>query len=214
MSSEKNMSAITLWKNKKEHEEYDKYADLYSIIKTTEKLELAYVRDAISSEQYEESCLKIISQFKSLWASMKSMVPDVQQFMSENGLQCPLATTRLLYSGLPATMEHRTKQNRNSTQDGLAVANTVQSFITFMDSLRLNLVAVDQICPLLMDCLTNMDKVKVLPGDFPPRENLKGWYKRLFLKPATFEIPEEDVRQLLYEMEGALSAFKAVLESQ
>lgn len=48
--------------------------DLYAIIKTTEKLERAFVRDAISAEAYEEACSKLIGQFKVLWASMKDTV--------------------------------------------------------------------------------------------------------------------------------------------
>lgn len=30
--------------------------------------------------------------------------------MSDYNMQCPMAATRLLHSGLPATVEHRTKQ--------------------------------------------------------------------------------------------------------
>ena len=33
-------------------------------------------------------------------------VPDVQQFMADYNMQCPMAAKRLIYSGLPATVEH------------------------------------------------------------------------------------------------------------
>ena len=49
-------------------------ADLYAIIKTTEKLERAFVRDAIGAEEYEEACGRLIGQFKVLWSSMKDSV--------------------------------------------------------------------------------------------------------------------------------------------
>ena len=49
-------------------------ADLYAIIKTTEKLERAYVRDAVSPELYEQACEKLIQQFKVLWGSLKDEV--------------------------------------------------------------------------------------------------------------------------------------------
>jgi hypothetical protein len=39
-------------------------ADLYAIIKATEKLERAYVRDAIPPEAYEQACERLIAQFK------------------------------------------------------------------------------------------------------------------------------------------------------
>jgi len=37
-------------------------------------------------------------------------VPDVEQFMSEYHMQCPLAASRLLHVGMPATVEHISKQ--------------------------------------------------------------------------------------------------------
>lgn len=33
-------------------------------------------------------------------------VPDVHQFMTQYNMQCPMATKRLIYSGMPATVEH------------------------------------------------------------------------------------------------------------
>ncbi|PNH01904.1 Vacuolar protein sorting-associated protein 28 2, partial [Tetrabaena socialis] len=135
---------VRLYHGKKEQAQYESYADLYAIIKTTEKLERAFVRDAIGAEQYEEACSKLIGQFKVLWASMKDTVPNVERFMSDHNMQCPMAATRLLHSGMPATVEHRTKQGRANDPEALGVAECVQHFITAMDSLKLNLAAVDQ----------------------------------------------------------------------
>jgi hypothetical protein len=52
--------------------------------------------------------------------------------------------------GVPATYEHNTTQSSDSAKH---VAETVQIFITLMDSLKLQLVAVDQIHPLLSDLI-------------------------------------------------------------
>ena len=49
-------------------------ADLYAIIKSTEKLERAYVRDGINAQEYESACEKLIAQYKVLYGSMKDMV--------------------------------------------------------------------------------------------------------------------------------------------
>ena len=49
-------------------------ADLYSIIKACEKLERAYVRDAISAKDYEPACQKLIGQFRTLWDTVRSSV--------------------------------------------------------------------------------------------------------------------------------------------
>lgn len=90
---------VLLSSNKKEREAYENYAglhtyctstcverccltlpahaDLFAIFKTTEKLERAYVRDAISSKDYEPACQKLIGQYKTLWDSLKDTVRRV-----------------------------------------------------------------------------------------------------------------------------------------
>lgn len=49
-------------------------ADLFAIVKTTEKLERAYVRDAISAKDYEPLCEKLIAQFRTLWETLRDTV--------------------------------------------------------------------------------------------------------------------------------------------
>jgi ESCRT-I complex subunit VPS28 len=64
-------------------------ADLYAILKCTEKLERAYVRDGVTAKEYEGQCEKLIAQFKMLWGSMKETVrhPDTweQQQQPQQG---------------------------------------------------------------------------------------------------------------------------------
>ena len=33
-------------------------------------------------------------------------MPDVEKFMADYNMQCPMAAKRLIYSGMPATVEH------------------------------------------------------------------------------------------------------------
>ncbi len=35
-----------------------------------------------------------------------AQVPDVEKFMADYNMQCPMAAKRLIYSGMPATVEH------------------------------------------------------------------------------------------------------------
>ena len=44
-----------------------------------------------------------------------------------------------------------------------------------MDSLKLNLTAVDQIHPLLSDLIQSLAKVRGLPSEFQGKERIKGW---------------------------------------
>eukprot|EP00983_Pelagomonas_calceolata_P130628 1161698-Pelagomonas_calceolata.AAC.6 len=60
--------------DKKEMEVVESKADLFAILKATEKLERAYVRDAVAPELYERACEKLILQFKVLWGSLRHAV--------------------------------------------------------------------------------------------------------------------------------------------
>lgn len=204
---------VRLWHDKKSRDIQESKADLFAIIKTTEKLERAYVRDAVGSAEYEVACERLIQQFKVLWSAVKDQVPDVERFMSEMNMQCPMAASRLLHSGLPATIEHQSKQRTNDP-DSVSVAESVQHFITCMDALKLNMVAVDQICPILSDLLNSLTKIQTLPADFGPKTKVKEAYQKLYQKSANYELPEEDVRQLLYDLESSYNVFLATLKNR
>ena len=50
------------------------FTDLYALLKTTEKLERAFVRDAIAPKDYTPACERLIGQYKTLWDSIRSSV--------------------------------------------------------------------------------------------------------------------------------------------
>mmetsp|Transcript_3666 Transcript_3666/g.10545 ORF Transcript_3666/g.10545 Transcript_3666/m.10545 type:complete len:209 (-) Transcript_3666:384-1010(-) len=208
------MADIKLWHNKKEREIYENMADLFAILKTTEKLERAYVRDAISAKEYEPACEKLIGQFKTLYSSIKDTVPDVSAFMAQYNMQCPMGAQRLLQSGIPATYEHGKPSDGGSQgNNAVSVAATVQHFITAMDSLKLNMIAVDQVYPLLSDLVQSLHKVKQLPPDFEGKQKTKEWLSKLHAMPASQDLGEEEVRQLLFDLENAYNAFISALPS-
>eukprot|EP00268_Persea_americana_P018152 TRINITY_DN1897_c0_g2_i1.p1 TRINITY_DN1897_c0_g2~~TRINITY_DN1897_c0_g2_i1.p1 ORF type:complete len:167 (+),score=23.62 TRINITY_DN1897_c0_g2_i1:433-933(+) len=164
---------VKLWNDKREREMYDNFADLYAIIKATEKLEKAYVRDIISSSDYEPECLKLIAQFKTLASSLRNTVPSLEQFADTYKMDCPAALNRLLVAGVPATVEHRASFSGCASSAAATVAECVQNFITAMDSLKLNMVAVDQVHPLLADLLASLNKLGILPPEFEGKVKMK-----------------------------------------
>lgn len=209
MAGADDAPAIKLYTSKKEQEMYENFADLFAIVKTTEKLERAYVRDAISAKDYEPLCAKLIAQFRTLWETLKDTVPDVEKFMGDYNMQCPMAAKRLIYSGMPATVEHGKPSVQSNS--AVAVAETVQHFITAMDSLKLNMVAVDQLYPVLNDLMQSMNKVVQLPADFAGKVKVKAWISKLHSMPASKELEEADVRQLLFELESSYNDFMGFL---
>lgn len=201
-----------LWNDKRERERYDNLADLYAIIRATEKLEKAYVRDIIPPADYEADCLKLIAQFKTLTSSL----PDsVDRFVDAYNLDCPAALNRLLTSGVPATVEHRAASSSSSSAASSAavVAECVQHFITAMDSLKLNMVAVDQVHPLLADLSSSLAKLSLLPPDFEGRVKMKDWLARLSKMGAADELTEQQARQLHFDLESSYNSFMAALPS-
>uniref|UniRef100_A0A0C9QX01 Vacuolar protein sorting-associated protein 28 homolog n=1 Tax=Wollemia nobilis TaxID=56998 RepID=A0A0C9QX01_9CONI len=199
------MKEVKLWNDKREREMYDNFADLFAIIRTMEKLEKAYVRDVISPKDYEPECTKLIAQFKTLTTSLKDTVPSVDRFMETYKMDCPAAVNRLLVSGIPATVEHKAQSSDMGT--AVAVAECVQHFITAMDSLKLNMMAVDQVHPPLSDLLSALNKVPQLSSDFEGKLKMREWISRLNKMSAADELTEQQARQLLFDLETSYNAF-------
>ncbi len=65
---------------------------------------------------------------------------------------------------MPPTRPRRVKRPRVS--EARIVAETVQHFITAMDSLKLEMTAVDQLYPILSDLLASLGRITQLPPDW------------------------------------------------
>jgi ESCRT-I complex subunit VPS28 len=116
-------------------------------------------------------------------------------------MSCPAAVNRLKI-GVPATIEHASEA---STTSAKYVAETVQLFITLMDSLKLNLKAVDQIHPLLSDLIQSLNRV--VSGDFEGKIKIRNWLVTLNKMKASEEIDDEQARQLMFDLETAHNEF-------
>ncbi|CAA6672039.1 unnamed protein product [Spirodela intermedia] len=189
---------VMLWNDKRERDMYENFAELYAIIKTTEKLEKAYVRDLVSSGDYETECLKLITQFKNLSSFLRDVVPSVESFAETYKMDCPAALNRLIVSGVPATVEHRTASMSSSSSGSSAavVAECVQHFITAMDS---------------SVGISGEVGWGIVPPDFEGRVKVKDWILRLSKMGAADELTEQQSRQLHFDLESSYTAFMAAL---
>ncbi|KAG8385713.1 hypothetical protein BUALT_Bualt03G0073800 [Buddleja alternifolia] len=190
---------------------YDNFAELFAIIKATEKLEKAYVRDIISPTEYEIECQKLITHFKTLSSTLKDIVPNIERFHDTYKMDCQSALNRLVTSGVPATVEHRAAASMSATTSAATVAECVQNFITAMDSLKLNMVAVDQVHPLLSDLSASLNKLSILPPDFEGKTKMREWIARLSKMGAADELTEQQGRQLHFDLESSYNSFMAAL---
>ncbi|XP_010422371.1 PREDICTED: vacuolar protein sorting-associated protein 28 homolog 2-like [Camelina sativa] len=205
------MTEVKLWNDKREREMYENFAELFAIIKATEKLEKAYIRDLINPSEYESECQKLIVHFKTLSATLRDTVPNIERFADTYKMDCPAAIYRLVTSGLPATVEHRATVVASTSNSASIVAECVQNFITSMDSLKLNMVAVDQVYPLLSDLSASLNKLRILPPDFEGKTKMKEWLSRLSKMGAADELTEQQSRQLHFDLESSYNSFMAAL---
>lgn len=133
-------------------------------------------------------------------------------------MDCPAALHRLVV-GVPATVEHSAEAgNGDAGEMGKWVAETTQvrtgssslihpislipltpfpsqSFITFMDALKLNLRAKDQLHPFLSDLMAGYSRFKG-SGEWEGRGKILGWLIELNKMKASEEITEEQSRQV------------------
>ncbi|KAL0489358.1 vacuolar protein sorting protein VPS28 [Acrasis kona] len=192
---------IKLAENRKDREKFDSLADLYSIIYATERLEKAYIKDAINATDYANACNKLIAKFKTIRPLVIQDVPDVEAFMREYKIDLPAAKNRLLKIGVPATVEHGGQTDFNQR----LIAQTTQHFITAMDSLKLDMHSVDQIQPLLNDLVDSLNKVPI--KDFDQKNKLKQWLVTLNQMKASDELDDQQTRQLMFDLDGAYAQF-------
>ncbi|KAI9332721.1 vacuolar protein sorting-associated [Zopfochytrium polystomum] len=193
-----------------ERERYENMAEIFSILIVTDALEKAYIRDAVPPNEYTPACTKLIAQFKA--ARDLGTVSDIEAFMKEYKLSCPAAIKRLLEIGVPATVEHAIAETGTQKQHVKTVADITTAFITLMDSIKLNMVAMDQLHPLLSEIIQLLNKVPSLPADFEEHKTkLKNWLITLHKMKASDGLTDDQSRQLLFELESANQAFHNAL---
>lgn len=193
-------------------EEFDRLANLFSLVVSLEKLENAYVnapKEQMSTEKYEEECKDLLSKIKTL-RNVCASVTDLDRFVAEHRINCSLALQRIRV-GMPATSEHGTsKVNLRQTK---IVAETTQHFITLLDSLKLNMTAVDELSPLLVELFVSLRLVESLPKDDEAIVKIQRWREKLEPMKASDSLSEEDARQLAFEVESAYNSFHRSLSA-
>lgn len=196
---------VKLFENNKERERFETLADLYSIIKTVEHLERAYVRDSVEAEPYSKACTKLIAQFKTLNNIVGEYVPSVEDFMKTYQLRCPAAENRLLKIGVDAVVEHGSTSNKGQK----LIAETAQHFITAMNALQLQQKSVDQLQPWLASLSYSLNECPI--KDYEGKSKIKEWLILLNSMKATDELNDEQVRQLSFDLESAYNGFHKLL---
>ncbi|KAG6828904.1 hypothetical protein H0H92_006355 [Tricholoma furcatifolium] len=171
---------VRLYSTNAEREKYNNLATLFGIIVALDYLERAFVRDSITAAD----------------------VPSIEEFMTRYRMDNPAALHRLKV-GVPATVEHSSDAG---PETGKWVAETTESFITFMDALKLQMRAKDQLHPLLQGLVTGYARFKG-SKDWEGRSRMISWLITLNGMKASEELTEEQTRQLLFDVDYAYAEF-------
>jgi len=127
-------------------------------------------------------------------------------------MEVPRATERIRI-GLPSTVTApsiSTAATSSNGTNGTLILEATQDFITFLDALKLGLLAKDQLHPLLSDVIQSVNKVT--DRDFEGRGKIVQWLIALNQMKATEEVSEEQARELELDMNSAYQGFKATLK--
>ena len=211
-SSSDRDERVKLWSGTKERAYYDSMSDMFAILMATQHLEKAYIRSSIPEDAYTEQCQKLIAQFKTTEEGLKQSkfdFADTKKFIRQYRIECPLAVTRLLEHGVPATVMHAaTDSSRDTT---VLVAEATQFFITALDTLKLDQRAVDEIHPIMKDLVETVNKTAMLTrGAFDP-STLQNWLITLNSMRASEELDEDQLRQLTFDLEDSYNNFMSAL---
>eukprot|EP01120_Amphizonella_sp_Union-15-10_P015904 TRINITY_DN8263_c0_g1_i1.p1 TRINITY_DN8263_c0_g1~~TRINITY_DN8263_c0_g1_i1.p1 ORF type:complete len:463 (+),score=73.89 TRINITY_DN8263_c0_g1_i1:41-1390(+) len=193
--------AIKLAQSPQEIQSFDDLSDIYSIIRTVEIIEKAYTKSAISQEDYEQTLVKLVSQYKRAQLACQSHFSSFSDFAREYKLECPLAHERLEVLGLP----------EDKNKDKL-IAETVQCFMTAMDNLEMKLNTTDDVYLWLDELLTYMNKFKFLPNDFEAKTKIRSWIKEIDAMPPGENLVEDKQKLLKHDLQRCYSAFHKALD--
>jgi len=205
---------VKLADTRAERDLQDSLAEVFSIIITLDELEKAYLKDAISETDYTEICDRLLKQYKQILAddTVSREFRDLESFKSAWDMEVPRATERIRI-GLPSTVTApsiNTTTGGNGGSNGTLILEATQDFITFLDALKLGLLAKDQLHPLLSDVIQSANKVT--DQDFEGRGKIVQWLIALNQMKATEEVSEDQARELELDMNSAYQGFKATLK--
>ncbi|TAQ86597.1 hypothetical protein B7494_g5073 [Chlorociboria aeruginascens] len=204
---------VKLTESRAEWDLQDSLAEVFSIIITLDELEKAYLKDAIPESDYTETCDRLLKQYKAILTdeTVAREFKDLETFKNKWDMEVPRATERIRI-GLPSTVTAPSlnASTAGTNGSGTLILEATQDFITFLDALKLGLLAKDQLHPLLSDVIQSVNKVT--DQDFEGRGKIVQWLIALNQMKATEEVSEDQARELELDMNSAYQGFKATLK--
>lgn len=202
-----NLEEVKLFRLPSERERYDNMADCYSLIKTIECLEKAYIKDAITSKEYTAACSKLLTQYKAAFKQIDKEFGTVEQFLKKYRFECRTALDRIR-EDRPITI----KDDKGNTH--ACIAEIVSAFITTSDKLKLGMKSMDDLLPDLRELHETMGRLTILPPSFEGPNRVKSWIDKMSQMSASDELGEVEIRQMTYDLETSFNEFNKILHEK
>lgn len=166
-----------------------------------------------------------LEEFKAEWDVSPNLLRDLGDMKvletgksrdrsdNQQQLEVPRATERIRV-GMPSTAVTASSGSAPApaaagNTSGALILEATQDFITFLDALRLGLLAKDQLHPLLTDVIQSVNKVT--DRDFENRGKIVNWLITLNQMKVTEELSEAQARELELDINSAYQGFKSTL---
>lgn len=174
----------------------------------------AVARAFVGLEEFKAEWEVSPNLFRAL-GDMKVLEEGQSRDRSDNQqqLEVPRATERIRV-GMPSTAVTASSGSAPApaaagNTSGALILEATQDFITFLDALRLGLLAKDQLHPLLTDVIQSVNKVT--DRDFENRGKIVNWLITLNQMKVTEELSEAQARELELDINSAYQGFKSTL---
>jgi len=201
------MEEVKLYRNPREREKIDNLAELFAVINTLQCLEKAYIKDSVTAKDYTRACSKLLVQYKAAFKQVEGgEYPNVDTFMNKYRLNAPAALERIK-EDRPITI----KDDKGNTSK--LVAEIVANFITAMDTLKLEIYAMDQLHGVIKDLHDNMSRLSLLPPGWEGKGKISHWLDTLSGMQASDELDQDQSRQFYFDLEFAYNEFNKILQA-
>lgn len=181
-----------------EQAQNEKEQNLFSIIKTIEFLEFAYMNGKVLGPQYDLEFRSLFHQYNMCTQSIPNFI-GIDKFMTELNLDhCQSAKIRIKAG--------KSNYSGEDTQRNLAqrVFDITTKFITPIDVLELGMTSIDEIAPPIRDVYQALNNYPNMPATYTGLATIGKWVKILDTKKATDNLNPEEVRSLKYDLGQAL----------
>lgn len=186
---------------------------VFSLLTATERLENMWARrGAISQDDYETQCEKLIGQYNVLRRSTEPSVPNLDLFIAEYECKASMARHRLK-AGVPATVTVTSSAANKPKDVGKFVVRCTAAFFDLVNCIEMKQLDVQILLPSLAGLCRSLDSIVRTAArgrSFEFVEKLTNWRDKLHDMPAHGALSPEEASQLKLDLDTSYQEFESV----